>query len=85
MNKYNNKKELELEVEILFKKILKINDSTQINEVLRNRYDTWDSINHLNLILSVEEKFDISLSSEDIEIINDLKSLLEIIFRILKI
>ena len=85
MSKYISKNEIEVEVETLFKNILKINENIQIDKVLRNKFDTWDSINHLNLILSVEEKFDISLSSDDIESINDLKSLLKIIFRIIKI
>lgn len=85
MSKYISKNELEVEVKTLFKNILKINENIQIDRVLRNKFDTWDSINHLNLILSVEEKFDISLSSDDIESIDDLKSLLKIIFRIIKI
>ena len=85
MSKYISKNQLEVEVETLFKNILKINENIQIDKVLRNKFETWDSINHLNLILSVEEKFDISLSSDDIESIDDFKSLLEIIFRIIKI
>ncbi len=29
--------------------------------------DTWDSIQHLNLVLAVEEKFGLQLSPEEIE------------------
>jgi acyl carrier protein len=29
--------------------------------------DTWDSIQHLNLVLALEEKFGLQLSPEDIE------------------
>ena len=29
--------------------------------------ETWDSIQHLNLVLALEEKFDLQLSPEEIE------------------
>jgi acyl carrier protein len=34
--------------------------------------ETWDSIQHLNLVLALEEKFNLQLSPEEIE---DLKSI----------
>ena len=39
----------------------------------------WDSMSHLNLIVDIEEKFNISFSNEEIICIIDFKSLLKII------
>ncbi len=50
-------------------------------ESLRKEIYEWDSIFHLNLIVELEEKFDVSFSIEEIE---DLDSLNKIIFKILK-
>ena len=85
MNKDLEKKKIEIEVEALFKKILKINENIKTNQVTRSQYNNWDSINHLNLILSIEQKFDISMPSEDIENIVDFNSLIKIIIKNTKI
>ena len=43
-----------------------INDETSVDNV-----EKWDSLNHLNLVLALEEAFDISFTEEQtIEILN---------------
>jgi len=43
-----------------------INDDTSVDNV-----EKWDSLNHLNLVLALEEAFDISFTEEQtIEILN---------------
>lgn len=39
----------------------------------------WDSMSHLNLIIDIENEFNISFSNEEIVTIIDFKSLLKII------
>ena len=36
-------------------------------ETSPDNVETWDSIQHLNLVLAVEEKFSVQLSPEEIE------------------
>jgi acyl carrier protein len=46
--------------------IQSINDDTSVDNV-----EKWDSLNHLNLVLALEEAFDISFTEEQtIEILN---------------
>ena len=43
-----------------------INDETSVDTV-----ETWDSLRHLNLVLAIEQEFDISFTEEQtIEILN---------------
>jgi acyl carrier protein len=41
----------------------------------------WDSVNHLRLVLELEETFDISLSDEEVLEMNSLQRLVDIVAR----
>jgi len=57
----------------IFKDILKINNS-EINSIDQNKSKNWDSVNHMNLILEIERRFDIILDENDVIKIKDYKS-----------
>jgi acyl carrier protein len=41
--------------------------------------ETWDSIQHLNLVLALEEKFGVQLSPEEIEQLKSIGEVIEIV------
>ena len=55
----NNEKLKEILALILEIDVRDINDSTSFDVI-----DTWDSMSHMNIILSIEEEFNIKISDE---------------------
>jgi acyl carrier protein len=52
----------------------------QINEGLtRNDIPDWDSINHLNLIIELEDAFSISFSTDEIQQIDSVAEILKLV------
>lgn len=49
------------------------------NSITMESLENWDSINHLNLIVSIEEEFSVVLSEKEIEQSNSFYSLCSII------
>jgi acyl carrier protein len=45
----------------------------------RDNLEAWDSINHLNLIVELEDKLKVSFSKEEIENLYSVKQLVEIL------
>jgi acyl carrier protein len=41
--------------------------------------DTWDSVHHLNLVLALEQEFDLQFDPEEIDQMNDIQHILEIL------
>ena len=41
--------------------------------------EAWDSLKHLSLILAIEEEFNIRLTNKEIALINDFKTIVDII------
>ena len=41
--------------------------------------EAWDSVQHLNLVLALEEKFNIQLSPEEIEEMKDIESIAKLV------
>lgn len=50
----------------IFKKFFKLQNLNQIKKISLDKYNKWDSIAHINLILLVEEKFDIRFTENQI-------------------
>ena len=48
-------------------------------EISQKSCETWDSLNHLNLIAELEEEFDIELEPEEIGLMVDFVSVKKII------
>ena len=57
----------------VFKDILKVN-SSELKLIDQNKSKNWDSVNHMNLILEIERRFDIILDENDVIKIKDYKS-----------
>jgi acyl carrier protein len=55
-------------------------DVVAINDNLSKITDErWDSLNHLNLIVELEDEFEISLDETEIETINSVKMIKELL------
>lgn len=55
-------------------------EAIQINESMSaNDLEAWDSLNHVRLIVSVEEEFDISFSTSDVADLQNVGQLLDLI------
>lgn len=55
-------------------------DSSEINEESSvDNIEAWDSITHLNLIISLEEEFDISIPDDDVGTMMNYKIILYVI------
>lgn len=62
----------------VFKDILKVN-SSELNLIDQNKSKNWDSVNHMNLILEIERRFNIILNENDVIKIKDYKSCYKLI------
>lgn len=45
----------------------------------RDTIESWDSLHHINLILALEERFDIQFSLDDVEMMDSLGSIVALI------
>jgi acyl carrier protein len=51
--------------------VFKVDTSTINNETSPDTIENWDSLNHLNLVLALEEGFDVSFTEQQtVEILN---------------
>lgn len=50
----------------------RVNENTSIEEI-----EEWDSVQHLNLILSLEEEFSVKFTPEEIQEVLSLKKIIE--------
>ena len=51
--------------------VFKVDASTINNETSPDTIESWDSLNHLNLVLALEDGFDVSFTEEQtVEILN---------------
>lgn len=58
------------------------NDSLNITEnTLRNEIEEWDSVEHIKLILTVENEFGIRLSTDEVSAIKSVGDFLTVIKR----
>jgi len=53
---------------------------TKINAVSSpENVDTWDSVHHLNLVLALEQEFNLQFEPEEIDQMNDVQHILDIL------
>jgi acyl carrier protein len=43
--------------------------------------ESWDSVNHLNLVLALEQEFQVQLEPEEIDQVNSVKQILAVLTR----
>ena len=49
----------------LFVDLFSIEDNVAVQDININKISSWDSLNHLSLIVSIEDKFEIDISPDD--------------------
>lgn len=54
---------------------LQVELPANVVEVQREAFDAWDSVNHLRLIMDVEEEFDVCLDEEQSAMVSSLEAL----------
>lgn len=57
---------MEQNVELLVAEVLQVPPATITDELTMQDIDVWDSLKHMELIVSLEEKFGLQLSFEEI-------------------
>ena len=72
--------EIEKKLKKIFIDILKVNSKNILNASQDNTKN-WDSVNHMNLILEIENIFNISLSATDVVKLNNFYSIIKVINR----
>lgn len=66
-----NEKLIEEKLLNLFKNVFKIEDIESIKSIQINTYTDWDSINHIKMIMNLENEFKIEIPEQDYEILYD--------------
>ena len=58
---------IDVEIKKIFLQVFPDLEESEFNwKKKQNEYENWDSFSHLNLITLIEEKFDISISDNDV-------------------
>jgi acyl carrier protein len=73
-----NNLEVENKVAHLLARVLKI-DVTRDSALVRGECEQWDSLNHIDVIMSIEEEFDISLTESQMETIKSQKEIVALV------
>ncbi len=67
------------EVKEILAKVLEIDIATIFDNATQKDIAKWDSLQHLNLIVEIEDKYDISIDPEDISEMLSIEKIIEII------
>ena len=67
------------EVKEILAKVLEIDIATISDNTTQKDIGKWDSLQHLNLIVEIEDKYDISIDPEDISEMLSIDKIIEII------
>lgn len=65
------------QVKKIMTKVFEIESSLVNDEISQKNTGQWDSLSHLNLIVEIEEEFDVSFSPEQIGSMTSLKIILD--------
>jgi acyl carrier protein len=67
------------EVKEILANVLEIDIATIFDNATQKDIAKWDSLQHLNLIVEIEDKYDISIDPEDISEMLSIDKIIEII------
>ena len=59
--------------------ILQVSPDKMTLQSCRDDIDNWDSVQHLNLILALEQKFNVAFEPEEMDHMNSLKDILRLV------
>lgn len=65
----------------IFRDVLEIDDLALTPELSFRDIEEWDSFNHLNIIIAIEEQFQIQFKPEEIESITSVQDLVSLMKR----
>ena len=65
------------QIKKIMTKVFEIESSLVNDEISQKNTDQWDSLNHLNLIVEIEEEFDVSFTPEQIGSMTSLEIILD--------
>ena len=68
-----------LEIREIMSKVFEIDLSEISNNANQKDIMKWDSLQHLNLIVEIEDKFDISIDPEDISVMVTVEKIIEVV------
>ena len=68
-----------LEIKEIMSKVLEIDMSTISNNTSQKEISKWDSLQHLDLIVEIEDKYDISIDPEDISVMVTIEKIVEVV------
>lgn len=68
-----------LEIRGIMSKVFEIELSTISDIASQKDIVKWDSLQHLNLIVEIEEKYDISIDPEDISAMITIEKIVEVV------
>ena len=68
-----------IEIRGIMSKVFEIDLSEISNNANQKDIMKWDSLQHLNLIVEIEDKFDISIDPEDISVMVTVEKIIEIV------
>ena len=68
-----------LEIREIMSKVFEIDLSEISNNTNQKDIMKWDSLQHLNLIVEIEDKFDISIDPEDISVMVTVEKIIEVV------
>jgi len=66
-------------VKSIMSEVFEINESQINSDSNSKNIESWDSLNHMNLIVSLEENYDVEIDEEDIPKLMSFQSIVEII------
>ena len=68
-----------IEIREIMSKVFEIDVSEISNNANQKEIMKWDSLQHLNLIVEIEDKYDISIDPEDISAMVNVEKILEVV------
>ena len=68
-----------LEIREIIARVLEIEVSTISDNASQKDIPRWDSLQHLNLIVEIEDKYEISIDPEDISTMVSIDKIIEVV------
>jgi acyl carrier protein len=61
-----NRSELKAKAQVIFRDVLGLPGLELKDEMVAKDVENWDSLNHITLVMSLEERFDIKFSTREV-------------------
>ena len=61
-----DRKELQAKAEAIFREVLDVPDLKLRDDLAARDLENWDSLNHITLVMSLEESFEVKFSTREV-------------------